>query len=332
MKTKFITSFFVALMLLKLVAIAVEKSTNTVATNTSTKGVTSTNGVITNIVAAATANNATNDWAFLETSGIRVGIKKSSGGAIAWVSKGGSQTNLINDFDRGRMIQQSYYGAEDGSQWNKQPWMWNPIQGGDWHGNSSKVLELKATTNAISAKTLPRHWASGADLAEVTFEEYITASSNFAAVRYKMTYTGKQSHPERDQEIPAVFINPDLDTLVLYSGDKPWSNGELSRSKPGWPNESRIMTESWAAYVDKNDIGIGVFVPKAKTLTCYRVGDGKPESGSVSYFAPLTKFAITPGKTFEYDVFVIVGTSKEIRDVATMLHKMMAGGPPGFGK
>lgn len=31
-------------------------------------------------------------------------------------------------YDCGRYIQQSYYGKEDGSNWNGTPWRWNPVQ------------------------------------------------------------------------------------------------------------------------------------------------------------------------------------------------------------
>ena len=55
-------------------------------------------------------------------------------------------------------------------------------------------------------------------------------------------------------------------------------------------------------------------VPKSDSLTCYRFG--KPDQkGACSYFAPLARFAITPGTVFEYDVYLTLGTSAEIRRV-----------------
>jgi hypothetical protein len=49
-----------------------------------------------------------------------------SGGAVSWLGRGGSGENLLNAFDCGRFLQQSYYGIEDGSDWNGKPWRWNP--------------------------------------------------------------------------------------------------------------------------------------------------------------------------------------------------------------
>ena len=244
------------------------------------------------------------DIAFIENGRIRVGVKKSSGCGIAWFSVGENGKNLVNHWDRGRLIQQSYYGGADGSMWDKQPWRWNPVQGGDWKGKPATTLEFKLEKESFYAKTRGMHWASGTELTNVVFEETIRLLNNVAHVHFKFTYSGDESHPVRDQEIPAVFLEPHLDTLVLCDDDQPWTNGPLHRSKPGWPNESRKMTEHWAAYVDKDGNGLGVLVPVADVLTCYRFGDGKREHGSCSYFAPLTRFAVTPGKVFEYDIYL----------------------------
>jgi hypothetical protein len=263
--------------------------------------------------ADTTASPSTNDWLFVDNGEVRLGVIRSSGAGIAWFSPSESTNNLVNHWDRGRLIQQSYYGDEDGSLWNKQPWRWNPVQGGDWQGKPATVLELTHTTNSLYAKSLARHWASGLELTNVVFEEWISLTGRLAHIRFRMTYSGTSSHAARDHEIPAVFVAPELKTLVLYDGDAPWTGAALSRSQPGWPNESRRMTEHWAAYVGTNDVGLGVSVPVSDHLTCYRFGDGRPDHGSCSYFAPLTNFAITPGKVFTYDVYLFAGNVAEIR-------------------
>ena len=50
------------------------------------------------------------DYLFLDNGQVRLGVKKSSGAGIAWFSMSGSERNLINHWDRGRLVQQSYYG------------------------------------------------------------------------------------------------------------------------------------------------------------------------------------------------------------------------------
>ncbi len=264
-------------------------------------------------LAATTDPVVPGDMVFIDNGQVRLGVKQTSGAGIAWFSLSGTNRNLINHWDRGRLIQQSYYGDTDGSLWNQQPWRWNPVQGGDWKGKPATVLDLQSTTNTLYARSWARHWAAGNELTNVVFEQWITLSGKTAHVHFKMTYSGDHAHEVHDHEIPAFFVAPDLNTLVLYAGDKPWTHDALHRYIPGWPNEGRAMTENWAAYVGTNGIGIGAYVPVATNLTCYRFGDGREDHGSCSYFAPLTRFAITPGKVFEYDLHLAIGTADEIR-------------------
>jgi hypothetical protein len=84
----------------------------------------------------------TNDWLYLDNGQIRLGVKKTSGCAIGYFSAAASAKNLLNNFDRGRFVQQSYYGDPDGSFWAGKPWRWNPVQGGGWQGGGAKLLEL----------------------------------------------------------------------------------------------------------------------------------------------------------------------------------------------
>ena len=249
-------------------------------------------------------------WAYLDNGKLRIGVKVSSGAAIGWLSLAKSGRNLLNHWDHGRLVQQSYYGDDDGSTWDKQPWRWNPVQGGDYKGTAAKVLALKVGKTDLYAKSMGRNWAGCTDLPEAIFEQWITLKGDVAHVKYRLTYSGTHSHASRHHEIPAIFLEPDLDTLVV-------GGNEAARSKPGWPNESRTLPEHWAAYVDKDNFGVGAKVPVADELTCYRFGDGKPEHGSCSYFAPLTKFAITPGLVFTYDLYLTCGTLAQIRQRLT---------------
>lgn len=261
------------------------------------------------------------EWEFIDNGKIKIGVKRASGAAIGWMSLSGSNKNLVNHFDRGRLIQQSYYGNADGSMWDKQPWHWNPVQGGHYQGQGAPVIELKIENQKLYAKSTPLHWATGEILSDCTMEQTIELTEAVAHVHYRFTYSGLQQHAERDQEIPAVFLEPEFKHLILYSGDRPWGIGrldgqldeKLERSQPAWPNERRKITEHWAAYVDDSGFGLGAYVPVASDLTCYRFGDGKREHGSCSYFAPLTRFAIKPGFVWEYDVYLTVGREAEIR-------------------
>lgn len=281
-------------------------------------------------VGAEPCDAARPEWVYLDNGEVRIGVKTSSGGAIAYVSPAGSQKNLLNHFDPGRLVQQSYYGAVDGTNWAGKPWRWNPVQGGDWKGNPAKLLALESGEKSLSAKSMARHWSGCVDLPDVLFEQTITLEGKVAHVRYRMTYSGQTKHPPAHQEVPAVFVEPEYDTLVLYDGDRPWTGGAISRSKPGWPNESRKMREHWAAYVNGDGFGVGAYVPLTEELTCYRYSAGQPsERGACSYFAPLTTFAVTPGMVFEYDVYLTCGTVEEMREAFRRVHERRQKQPPG---
>ena len=73
-------------------------------------------------------------WEFLDNGTIRVGVDKSRGACIGFFGETGTERNVLNHYDHGRFIQQSYYGDPDGSDWNGKPWRYNPIQGGSWRG------------------------------------------------------------------------------------------------------------------------------------------------------------------------------------------------------
>ena len=261
------------------------------------------------------ADVTTNEWLHLTNQFLRVGVKTTSGAGLAWISDATGKTNWLNHFDKGRLIQQSYYGDKDGSTWNGQEWRWNPVQGGEWKGTPSQLLETKASATELYARLHPRNWGGGELLTNVVMEEKISLDGQVARVHFKMTYNGTNTHELRHQEVPAVFVEPDLATLVHFDGEHPWTGAPVTRSSPGWPNESRRITEHWAAYVNTNDFGLGVMVPVADELTCYRYAAGHTSAeGACSYFAPLVKFAITPGFVFEYDVFLTLGSSTEIRE------------------
>jgi hypothetical protein len=274
-------------------------------------------GVCNSINARGTASSdppSSVHWEYLDNGQLRVGIDTVSGGCIGYLSRSGSKRNFLNHFDRGRFVQQSYYGDPDGTRWGDKPWRWNPVQGGDYRGTPAHILDRKIKGTSLYVQTMPRHWSGCRDLPEVMFEEWISLTQSVAHVHFKMSYSGTNTYAEADQEIPAVFVEPEFENLVLYSGSRPWSGEPTDRSVPGWPNESRTVTEHWAAYVDKKGFGIGALAPKADKLTCYRFGKGEATTGACSYFAPLTRFAIRPGFLFEYDLYLTVGSVEEIRE------------------
>jgi hypothetical protein len=161
------------------------------------------------------------DEKFLENDRVKIGVDLTSGGSIFWLSEKTNERNLLNHADRGRFIQQSYYGKPDGSKWGDKPWRWNPVQGGDYKGRPAKLLDSKVTADSLYVKSVPVNWAGGEDVEDCRMEEWITLEGELAHVRLRFSYNGTEAHPATHQELPAVFVDYALADLVCYQGEKP---------------------------------------------------------------------------------------------------------------
>lgn len=246
------------------------------------------------------------DWIFLDNGSLRLGVIKSAGGAIGWLSRSGSDRNWVNHYDRGRLIQQSYYGDADGSKWVEKPWRLNPVQGGSYRNKIPPLLEAKVDGEQLYTKSIPLHWATGEKLEDFLFEQWIQLDGEIVRARFRMTYSGNETHEPRHQEIPAVFLDPSLSELVFVR------DGRLVREYPGEKNEYFDIPEHWAAFIGEEGAGVGVHVPSAPRITTYRFKGGA--DSDCSYLAPITTFDIRPGFTFEYKAHFVVGTVEEMRN------------------
>jgi hypothetical protein len=252
------------------------------------------------------------DAEFIDNGVIRLGIDRSAGGSIFHFGPSGEGSqNLLNHFDKGRFIQQSYYGRVDGSEWAGKPWRWNPVQGGGYRGEAAEEVVTERDGETLRVVSKPRHWATGERVDEAEMQSVITLRGPVAAIEFLFRYKGDEDHPLQHQELPAVFVDAEYSNLVYIA------EGVLQRKVPGWPNERIDAEESWAAYLNDADEGIGVLFPETTEVTCYRYeGDGKtgPTGSACSYFAPVRTFAVTPDLEFGYKVYLTIGSLEEIRE------------------
>jgi hypothetical protein len=251
---------------------------------------------------------------FIDNGKVRLGADLSSGGSIFWFSAQPGGPNLLNHADRGRFIQQSYYGQRDGSTWAKKPWRWNPVQGGDYKGKPARLLDSRQSAAELYVKSMPVNWAGGQDVEECTMEEWVTLAGDMARIRFRFEYRGTTAHPSCHQELPAVFMDFALTDLVYHKGDKPWTGEPLAMDRPGWPNEGRNCNEEWAGYVGPDGRGLGVYFPGNRHITCYRhPGPPGPTGGGCSYFAPVRSMTIVPGFVHDYTIYLTIGTPDQMR-------------------
>ena len=144
---------------------------------------------------------------YIENGTVRLGVDLNGGGSVFYFAETKTQRNLLNHYDKGRYIQQSYYGAIDGSIWSDKPWRWNPVQGGGYKGEPAKILDRKFEKDQLWIRSRPKHWATGQDIQDGIMEENITLNGNVAHIRYKFIYSGAIDHPKSHQELPAVFFD-----------------------------------------------------------------------------------------------------------------------------
>lgn len=282
---------------------------------------------------------------WLDNGVIRVGIDKRYGGAIVYASDSGSTDNLINIHDKGRQIQQSYYAGKsldrraDGQSPHWSPWTWNPVQAGNFEGDSSIVLhfETRENGNTLFSQCQPRLWDMNEELARCHFTQSMQFEAdmdNVVCVTNTIICFRDPNDPwgppaARSQELPAVYAIRNLSRMVIYDGDKPWTNDALTtvQYKPG---DTRIWTrqkptEPWAACVDPvTQRGLGVYSPTGygNTWNMGWVGpkEGTEYSAATMHFAPLASWSLAPDSHRTYRYWIILANLTEIRGRAYELN------------
>lgn len=278
---------------------------------------------------AATEKDGPTYDEFLDNGAIRIGVETDEyGGAITYLSLSGESRNLVNNHDRGRQIQQSYYAGEsldrtrDGQRNHWSPWPWNPIQVGDTYGNSAAVAKLTNDGTTIYVKTIPLLWDMKNETAECHFETWIHLNRNTVHVRNKLTSYRTDNRwgvKLRDQELPAVYTIGDLFRLVTYEGSEPFTQApvkDIHNNGPPWAAWGQEQpTEKWAALVNDDLWGVGVYNKDTEFFTggFHGTRGGGEFDNSTGYVSPLRKVALEKKDSLAYEYDLIVGTVDEIR-------------------
>lgn len=286
--------------------------------------------------------------AFLENSTLKIGVNAGSyGGAIVWFS-GSDGANLVNTYDKGREIQQSFYAGSSITAPNQSPnwspWSWNPIMVGDYAYNVSPVLALSKSAGQIYVKTQPLLWDRNNQLSQSYMEQWISIHPtlpNVVAVDCRFTSFRDPNDAWGgpvllDQELPAVYLVSALNSIKAYTGNAPWTNGELA-TIPNTPSSGTFPwsfydpTEPWTACVDANGSGVGVYTPIATQFLAGKYGSGvttNPFDVSTMYVSPLGKYAFEADTIFSYRFYLIIGDLQGIREAVYTLHDSTETPPP----
>jgi hypothetical protein len=253
---------------------------------------------------------------FVQNKHVRLGVDEKRGGAISYISSADKEDNVINTWDTGRLLQQSYYGNSDGSSWNGRPWKWNPVQGGSWDNAPSKLVSIQKLSDIeIITKCHPRNWGGCQLCEDVLMTTHIKLEDDGdVCVKCIMSYTGEMKQGRNVQEVPACFLDARFSELV-YKNKR---TGEIARVKPNAPGVKNIQKHAdpkWAGYVDPKTMeGVFISSPIATSLTAYRVDiAGNPRESNCSYLAPLLdNYAIRAPSTTEYVFTVRLSNEKSL--------------------
>ena len=280
---------------------------------------------------------------FFENEFYKVGVELAWGGGLTVIidkhAPNGLE-NLLNRFDTGRLVQQSYYGT------NQPPfvcgefmgcvWSYNPVQGGDRSNAKSKLVDLKISSDRVYIKCRPRDWGHEAWYTPSYMENTYILDGDIIRVDNRFTDFSGWEHPVAGQEVPAFYTISYLDNFWFYDGDKPWQNDDLSvrRDLIFWPEDwprhrfplPQGEKEPWCAWTDINDWGIGLYVPNIDGYVGGRHqhdGSKDPYAGSCSYVAPIKGMSIKTFIPIEYSYLICTGDLQNIRKKFT-IHKDFA--------
>ena len=277
---------------------------------------------------------------YLENDRIKVGIDLRIGGAVTFLTdreNGGE--NMINSADWGRQIQLSFYsgprpfvgpnGEQPSPAWAALGW--NPIQSGDCGGNRSKVTQFAYEGDKrMRIRCIPMQWPHTKGVSgDCEFECLYTLEGNVLLLQATICVNrpDKTQYGACDQEMPALYTNGAWYKLVSYLGDKPFQNEPVTvvvdkNDGKGWPWVNFKTPERWAALIDDNGKGIGVYQADAITMTAgFHGGDdnkghGGVKSNQTGYIAPLTKQILDHNITWGYEAAFVLGTIDDIRNYA----------------
>lgn len=271
------------------------------------------------------------DVLYIENDSYRAGVKlKWGGGLYSFVDKkNGHYDNLLNSHDTGRLVQQSYYGPTeiDGYEngvYGGTVWGYNPVQGGDQYGNTSKLVALETTEDQIRVVCRPLDWALNNVPTQTYYTTVYTLTPNGLTVENTAIDFLQTEWSDREQEIPAFYTISALGTFVFYDGEAPWTdaplrteiNLEFWAGKPAF-SLSEKNSETWCAWTDDAGYGIGLFTPIATRLLAGRFeydGTSDPNANPTNYVAPLGVFRLRFDEPFTYTCYLTTGTVREIRE------------------
>ena len=150
---------------------------------------------------------------FFENERYRVGVELCWGGGLSYLEDKTCPVeglvNILNNFDTGRLIQQSYYGTGEPpyvrGEFMGQSWGYNPVQGGDRGNHKSKLIDTRVTENEVYVKCRPRDWGHDGGTTYSYMENWYRLDGDYLVVDNRFVDFSGWKHPVAGQEVPAFY-------------------------------------------------------------------------------------------------------------------------------
>ena len=281
---------------------------------------------------------------YIDNGRFKLGVDMGWGGTINYLEdmthKEKGLTNLVNKYDTGRLIQQSYYGTgaiegvfEWGSFMESEKWPYNPVQGGDKGNVASRLIDVQVGENYVYIKSQPMDWGKVGYVTPSYMENKYVLEEDFVRVDNRFVDFSGWEHPYTGQELPALYTVSYLDTFIWYNGTNPWT-GEAVSSRDDlqfWGDAKYVgdctfklrqsNTETWCAWVNTDvDFGIGLYVPNVDLLKAGRYQYNKSkdaDDNATNYVAPYNSMQMVAYEAMEYSYLLTTGSAEQIRATFT---------------
>jgi len=263
---------------------------------------------------------------YISNGRIKLGVDAAYGGAMTYLSAASNNHNVINIYDKGREIQQSYYSGPTpfkGGRWSGKDWGWNPVMAGDWKNNTGPATVKRTSSTSLYVRAVPMQWALDNVRADCIMESWIQLDGTGVIVRNKLTNrrSDRGQYRAYHQELPAVYVNGPYYRLFTYNGPRPWTSSaptEVSYPVPGPPWQYYDSTEKWSAFLNADlSFGLGVYNPIATKWVggfAGNRGSGGPKDFNTGYVSPLIEKSLGYNEQFTWSYRLALGNLNTIRN------------------
>ncbi len=288
--------------------------------------------------------SGSDDTYYISNDRFRLGIRLSWGGGINYLRDKQARgimdevTNLINQYDTGRLVQQSYYGTYgegdyEAGEFNNSKWCYNPVQGGDKYQNHSRIIDVVVKEHSVYIKSQPQDWSLNNRITPSYMENTYILYEDRVQVDNRFVDFSNMTHRYAHQELPAFYTLSCFDKFTWYGGSNGWTGDALSSrddlnfwGDPAYSADCQFPmrksnTETWCAWTNsEKNYGIGLYVPNVDLLYAGRHeynGSASAKSGATNYVAPLNTLLLVSYEPVEYSYLITVGSVEQIREIFT---------------